>query len=252
MAENSGIEWTDTTWNPVTGCTRASVGCDNCYAVAMTRRLAAMGSAKYTGLINEGKAHFNGEVKLHTELLNVPLEWNKPRMVFVNSMSDLFHSRVPDSFITDVFRTMQAASWHWFQVLTKRAERLVDLSARIDWPNNVWMGVSVENRDFVGRISLLRETAAKVKFLSLEPLLGPLPHIDLRGIDWVIVGGESGPRARPLRKEWVTEIRDQCLESDVPFFFKQWGGRDKKAAGRELEGVTWDEFPIQLREFAGF
>jgi protein gp37 len=200
----------------------------------MTKRLKAMGQPKYA----------NGfKLTTHPACLDQPLGWKKPRMVFVNSMSDLFHKGVPLSFIHDVFDVMRQASQHTFQVLTKRSRRLLALDARIDWPDNVWMGVSTENQDYTFRIEHLRKTSAHVKFLSLEPLLGPLPHLDLRDIDWVIVGGESGPGARPMAEEWVVEIRNQCLASDVPFFFKQWGGVRRKEAGRELDGRTWDQMP---------
>jgi protein gp37 len=243
MAFNSGIEWTETTWNPVTGCTRASAGCDNCYAVTLTRRLAAMGQDKYGGLINPKKKHFNGTIRLHYDALEQPLSLKKPRVIFVNSMSDLFHKEIPLTFIQEVFRVMRKAYWHQFQILTKRAERLVELSPLLNWPENVWQGVSVEDEKSVFRIDHLRRTGAYLKFLSLEPLIGPLANLDLLGIDWVIVGGESGLRARPMRIDWVIDIRDQCQQQTVPFFFKQWGGRNKKAAGRELGGKTYDEMP---------
>jgi protein gp37 len=234
MAAHSGIEWTEATWNPVTGCTKISPGCKHCYAKRMTKRLKAMGQSKYA----------NGfKLTTHPACLDQPLGWKKPRMVFVNSMSDLFHKGVSLSFIHDVFDVMRQASQHTFQVLTKRSRRLLALDPRIDWPANVWMGVSVENLDYTFRIEHLRKTSAHVKFLSLEPLLGPLPHLDLRSIDWVIVGGESGPGARPMAEEWVVDIRNQCLVSDVPFFFKQWGGVRRKEAGRELDGRTWDQMP---------
>jgi len=234
MATKSAIEWTESTWNPLTGCTKISPGCKNCYAERMAKRLKAMGQGKYR----------NGfKLTLHPESLNEPLRWKKPQMIFVNSMSDLFHKDVPADFIQQVFDVMRQAHWHTFQVLTKRAERLLKLNDQIDWPENVWMGVSVENQDYAFRIDLLRQTHARVKFLSLEPLLGPLPALNLKGIDWVIVGGESGPKARPIKHEWVTEIRDQCVAFDVPFFFKQWGGTNKKKTGRLLDGKTWDEWP---------
>lgn len=234
MANNSSIEWTEATWNPVTGCTKVSPGCKFCYAERMARRLQAMGAANYR----------NGfRLTLQPRMLNLPLTWAKPRLIFVNSMSDLFHDRVPLEYIQRVFDVMQRASWHTFQVLTKRSRRLADLSAKLDWPSNVWMGVSVENQDYISRIDDLRETGAAVRFLSLEPLLGPLPDLNLDGIHWVIVGGESGPGARAMEETWVTEIRDQCLSSNVPFFFKQWGGFNKKRAGRVLQGQTWDELP---------
>lgn len=234
MATKSAIEWTESTWNPLTGCTKISPGCKNCYAERMAKRLQAMGQEKYR----------NGfQLTLHPEALDEPLRWKKPQMIFVNSMSDLFHEEVPEAFIDKVFKVMRQAHWHTFQVLTKRAERLQRIDPRIDWPANVWMGVSVETQDYTYRIDLLRHTHAHIKFLSLEPLLGPLPSLNLKGIDWVIVGGESGPKARPLKYEWVTNIRDQCVESGIPFFFKQWGGTNKKKTGRLLDGRIWDEWP---------
>jgi protein gp37 len=234
MAINSGIEWTETTWNPVTGCTKISPGCKNCYAERMAYRLQAMGQPNYR----------NGfKVTLHERMLPLPLMWRKPRMIFVNSMSDLFHKDVPTSFIEKTFAVMQKASWHSFQVLTKRSDRLREIERIIGIPKNVWIGVSVECEDYLHRIDDLRATDASVKFLSLEPLIGPLPNLNLDGIDWVIVGGESGPGARPMQEEWVTDIRDICLVSNVPFFFKQWGGVVKKRTGRVLEGRTWDQMP---------
>lgn len=238
MSTNSSIEWTESTWNPLTGCTKISPGCKHCYAERMAMRLKAMGKENYR----------NGfKLTLHENAMEKPLEWKKPQVIFVNSMSDLFHKDVPVEFVLEVFDVMRRASWHTFQVLTKRAERLEELSPKIDWPDNVWMGVSVENQDYTFRIDHLRRTEAKIKFLSLEPLLGPLPKLNLEGIHWAIVGGESGPGARPLQREWVTEIRDQCLQAKVPFFFKQWGGVQKKKAGRALEGRTWDEMPIGVK-----
>lgn len=237
MSTNSSIEWTDATWNPLTGCTKISPGCQHCYAERMSIRLQAMGQANYV----------NGfRLTLHEEMLGQPLTWRKPRTVFVNSMSDLFHKDVPDGFIQRVFAVMRQASRHRFQVLTKRSERLARMSSEIDWPANVWMGVSVENADYTFRIDHLRQTGAAVKFLSLEPLLGPLPDLDLSGIDWVIAGGESGPGARPMASGWVTEIRDQCVTAGVPFFFKQWGGVIKSRTGRELDGRTWNQMPGQV------
>lgn len=237
MAQNSKIEWTESTWNPVTGCTKISPGCKNCYAERMAKRLKAMRSPLYT----------NGfRVSLHSEVLAKPLSWKKPRTIFVNSMSDLFHQKVPFDFIANIFDVMRQSPQHTFQALTKRSERLLTLNARIDWPYNVWMGVTVENSDYQNRIDHLRQTNAAIKFLSLEPLLGSLPELNLQGIDWVIVGGESGPGSRPIKSEWVTEIRDQCLKANVPFFFKQWGGVNKKKNGRQLEGRTWSQMPILL------
>lgn len=235
MAEHSGIEWTESTWNPLTGCTKISPGCKHCYAERMAFRLKAMGQANYA----------NGfKLTLHENALEKPLEWRKPQVIFVNSMSDLFHKDVPVEFITRVFDVMKRAHWHQFQVLTKRAERVAELSPYLEWVDNIWMGVSVENEKYKFRIDHLRTTGAKTKFLSLEPLIGPLGQLDLQNIDWVIVGGESGPGARPIQQKWVTDIRDQCLRDRVPFFFKQWGGVQKKKAGRTLEGRTWDEMPI--------
>ena len=230
----SKIEWTGSTWNPVTGCTKISPGCAHCYAERIALRLQAMGQPNYV----------NGfKLTMHEHMLERPLRWKKPRMIFVNSMSDLFHQDVPLEFIHKVFDVMHHASWHTFQVLTKRSERLRDLDSEIDWPLNVWMGVSVENQDYEFRIEHLKQTGAHVKFLSLEPLLGPLPNLDLDGIDWVIVGGESGPGARPIEEQWVFDIRDKCQAAGVPFFFKQWGGIRKKQRGRMLQGRTWDEMP---------
>ena len=231
----STIEWTESTWNPLTGCTKISPGCKLCYAERLSRRLKAMGQRNYR----------NGfELTLHEQMLGLPLKWKSPQVIFVNSMSDLFQDGVPMEFISRVFDTMRTANWHIFQVLTKRSERLLELSPWIRWPDNVWMGVSVENEKYTFRIEHLRQTPAKVKFLSLEPLLGPLPKLKLNGIDWAIVGGESGPGARPMKKSWVTDIRDQCRQAGVPFFFKQWGGLNKKAAGRMLNGRTYDEMPV--------
>ncbi len=230
----SSIEWTESTWNPLTGCNKISPGCKHCYAERMAKRLKGMGVAKYQ----------NGfQLTLHEESLEEPLKWTKPQMIFVNSMSDLFHKDVPLEFIQEIFDVIRRAHWHNFQLLTKRAERLSEIDPHLSWPDNLWMGVSVENADYTFRINHLRQTHAKTKFLSVEPLLGPIPGMNLAGINWVIVGGESGPGARPLAREWVTEIRDQCLTAKVPFFFKQWGGTNKKKAGRELDGRTWDELP---------
>jgi protein gp37 len=230
----SAIEWTESTWNPLTGCTKVSPGCKNCYAERMAKRLQAMGLEKY-------RQGFR--LALHPEALEEPLNWSKPQHIFVNSMSDLFHKDVPLDFILSIFDIMRRANWHQFQILTKRAERLLELDCSIDWPQNVWMGVSVENADYVERIDLLRQTHAAIKFLSLEPLLGPLPELNLDNIHWVIVGGESGPHARPIKYEWVRDIRNQCQRSKVAFFFKQWGGTRKKKTGRLLDNRTWDELP---------
>lgn len=234
---SSKIEWTESTWNPLTGCTKISPGCKNCYAERMAKRLQAMGVEKYRD---------GFKLRLHEDVLDEPLTWTKPQMIFVNSMSDLFHKDVPLDFVLRIFDVMRRAHWHQFQVLTKRAERLLELDPAIDWPKNVWMGVSVENAAYMHRIDLLRGTHAAIKFLSLEPLLGPLPGMDLTGIDWVIVGGESGPHARPIQPEWVRDIRDQCVRANVPFFFKQWGGTNKKKAGRLLDRRTWDEMPREV------
>jgi protein gp37 len=230
----SAIEWTESTWNPLTGCTKVSPGCTHCYAERMAKRLQAMGQPNYAR---------GFELAMHEHALELPLRWKKPQVVFVNSMSDLFHEQVPEAFIQRVFDVMRRAHWHNFQVLTKRAARLEQMSPAIDWPANVWMGVSVETRKYAFRIDHLRRTEAFTKFLSLEPLLGPLPDLDLEGIDWVIVGGESGPQARPMRESWVVDIRNQCRDAAVPFFFKQWGGTNKKRAGRLLDGQSWDGMP---------
>ncbi|HPN94703.1 MAG TPA: phage Gp37/Gp68 family protein [bacterium] len=234
MASKTSIEWTEYTWNPVTGCSKISPGCRNCYAERMAKRLQAMGQPNYAD---------GFKVRLHEHVLNAPLEWNRPSVVFVNSMSDMFHEDVPVEFIQKAIDVMRRTPRHQYQILTKRAERLEDISPSLQWPDNVWMGVSVENNDYTYRIDHLRKTKARVKFLSIEPLLGSIPELDLSGIDWVIVGGESGPGARPMKREWVVEIRNQCVGADVPFFFKQWGGANKKKAGRKLEGRTWDQMP---------
>jgi protein gp37 len=245
MATNSSIEWTDMTWNPMAGCTIISPGCTNCYAMRMAPRLAAFGQQKYEGLTRKtgGRAKWTGAINLDAKALALPHTWKQPKKVFVNSMSDMFHEDVPFSFIEQVFQTMDTTPRHIYQILTKRADRLAELSSDLPWPSNVWMGVSVENNAYVSRIDWLRRSNAAIKFLSLEPLLGPLDHLDLTGIDWVIAGGESGPGARPIDPEWVRSIRDQCVGAGVAFHFKQWGGTNKKKAGRELDGRTWDEFP---------
>lgn len=235
MAQSS-IEWTEMTWNPTTGCNKVSAGCKFCYAEVMTRRLKAMGIEKY-------KDGF--QIRTHEKELETPYTWKKPRVVFVNSMSDLFHPEVPIEFIQKVFRVMKENPQHIFQVLTKRDDilRYYDSEGWLEWSHNVWMGVSVENQKVLKRIDHLRETKARVKFLSCEPLIGPLPDMNLKGIDWVIVGGESGRKPRPMRPEWVFDIKDQCVNANVAFFFKQWGGTNKKKSGRELDGRTWDEMP---------
>ena len=234
MAALSKIEWTETTWNPVTGCTKISHGCKHCYAERMSKRLQAMGMEKY-------RRGF--EVVVHESVLQEPLKWKSPSLVFVNSMSDLFHKAVPIDFVQSVFEVMNEASQHTFQVLTKRPGRVKQIDARLDWAPNIWLGTSIESERWQDRLDRLKSTGARTKFLSLEPLLGPLPDLDLTGIDWVIVGGESGPGARPMDAEWVREIRDNCVDSNVPFFFKQWGGVFKKRTGRTLDGRTWDEMP---------
>jgi len=230
----SKIEWTESSWNPVTGCTKVSEGCRNCYAERMARRLKAMGQPNYG----------NGfKVTCHPHTLTLPLKWKKPRTIFVNSMSDLFHEEISLAFLDEIFFTMNEARWHTFQVLTKRAEYMARVAGRFNWTPNIWVGVTVESAKHVDRMDFLRDVPAAVRFLSLEPLLGPIPDLDLKGIDWVIVGGESGPGARPMQKEWVLEIRDRCLDADVPFFFKQWGGVQKKKTGRLLEDKIWAQMP---------
>ena len=234
MPTKSNIEWTEMTWNPVTGCTKISQGCKHCYAERMAKRLTAMGSDRYR----------NGfQITLHPDLLDVPRKWRQPRVVFVNSMSDLFHEEIPDSYIARVFQTMRECPQHTFQVLTKRADRLAVLGQKLDWPRNVWMGVSVEDARVVSRIDGLLAVPAAIRFLSLEPLIGPLNGIPLKGIDWAIVGGESGPRARPMKREWVTSILRQCRAAGVAFFFKQWGGVRKDMTGRKLNGTFYNEMP---------
>lgn len=244
MATASTIEWTQMTWNPVRGCTRVSPGCEHCYAERMAHRFAGPGGP-YEGLTKSSRKgpKWTGRLRTLPEVLPQPLSWRAPKMVFVNSMSDLFHERVPDDFIRDVFGVMARAHWHQFQLLTKRSARLRALAPQLQWPQNVWMCVSVEDQRYVARIDNLRHVPATVRFLSLEPLLGPLPTLDLAGVHWAIVGGESGPGARPIDAAWVRQIRDQCLEQHVPFFFKQWGGVRKKANGRMLDGRTWDQIP---------
>lgn len=234
MSSNSSIEWTDATWNPITGCTKISPGCANCYAETFAERFRGVPNHPY----EQGF-----DLKLWPDRLALPQTWKKSKRIFVNSMSDLFHKDVPEEYIFKVFQVMNEVDRHQYQVLTKRAERLAELSDRLTWGKNIWMGVSVENADHTSRIDCLRRTNAAVKFLSVEPLLGPIPSMNLNGIDWVIVGGESGHRARPVCEEWIIEIRDQCQAAGVPFFFKQWGGRNKKKAGRILQGRTWDDMP---------
>lgn len=234
MAQQSSIEWTEATWNPVTGCSKVSPGCKHCYAERLAARLQAMGSFRYR----------NGfDVTLQEDLVELPLNWKSPKVIFVNSMSDLFHKDVPSDFIVKVFDTMRRAHWHTFQILTKRSDRLTILAPYLPWPENVWMGVSVESSKYTFRIHDLVKVPAAVRFLSVEPLLAPIPRLPLSGIDWVIVGGESGPGARTMKSEWVRQIRRKCREMNVPFFFKQWGGFNKKASGRILDGRTYDEMP---------
>jgi protein gp37 len=234
MSGNSKIEWTDTTWNPVTGCTKLSDGCKNCYAARMAIRLKAMGNDRYK----------NGfMVTLQHDLITTPLSWRKPKRIFVNSMSDLFHEEVPLSFIKEVFSTMEKASWHTFQIVTKRSERLLNVADNLKWPSNVWMGVTVESHKYKYRINDLCKTPAHIKFVSIEPLLALLTQLPFSGIDWIIVGGESGYGARPMKKEWVLKIMRQCLSNNIPFFFKQWGGVNKKKHGRLLDGKEWNQIP---------
>ena len=245
MANNSSIEWTEATWNPVSGCDVISPGCTNCYAMRFASRLSSMGQKKYQGITRKsgGRSKWNGRIRLDDKTVDLPRSWNKGRLVFVNSMSDLFHEKVPLAFIQSIFKTMNETPQHTYQVLTKRAERLEELSSQLNWTPNIWMGVSVENSDYAWRIDHLRRSHAAVKFLSLEPLLGPLDDLKLDYIDWAIAGGESGPGARSMEEEWVRSIRDQCSDSGVAFHFKQWGGTNKKRTGRELDGRTWDEWP---------
>jgi protein gp37 len=234
MLTSSRIEWTGSTWNPVTGCDKVSAGCEHCYAERMARRLQGMGVAKYK----------NGfRVTLHPEVLEAPLAWKKPQVIFVNSMSDLFHPGVPIDFVHSVFDIMKRADWHIFQVLTKRSRRLKRFQHQFPWPDNVWMGVTVESQHYTYRIDDLRATNAAVRFLSLEPLLGPIPDLNLLGVGWVVVGGESGPGARLMKKEWVEDIQQHCHRQGVPFFFKQWGGVNRKKTGRRLNGRTYEELP---------
>ncbi|MER7797492.1 phage Gp37/Gp68 family protein [Microbacterium sp. NPDC096154] len=246
MAEKTGIEWTEATWNPTTGCDRVSPGCDNCYALTLAKRLKAMGADKYQA---DGDPRTSGPgfgLTLHEPALAQPYRWSGHRTVFVNSMSDLFHARVPLDFVKRVFEVIANTPQHTYQVLTKRSSRLPRIAAKLDWPENLWMGVSIENEDHLYRVADLRSVPAAVRFLSCEPLLGPLSSLDLEGIHWVITGGESGPKARPLDPAWVREIRDNCAAHDVPFFHKQWGGRTPKAGGRELDGRVWSEMPFRV------
>jgi protein gp37 len=247
VSDHSAIEWTQATWNPTTGCDRTSPGCDNCYALTLAKRLKAMGNPKYQV---DGDPPTSGPgfgLTIHKDQLDLPKHWRAPRVIFVNSMSDLFHPAVPDGFIADVFAVMRDTPHHTYQVLTKRSKRLEQLSDTLDWPPNVWMGVSVESARYRFRVNQLRRTGAQTKFLSVEPLIRPVGELPLEGIDWVIVGGESGAGARPMEADWVRDVRDQCVGAGVAFFFKQWGGRTPKAGGRELDGRTWDEMPERVR-----
>lgn len=245
MADGSAIEWTEATWNPTTGCDRVSTGCDHCYALTLAKRLKAMGASKYQ---NDGDPRTSGPgfaATVHPAALALPKQWRQPRLVFVNSMSDLFHAKVPVDFIRDVFTVMADTPQHTYQVLTKRSTRLRRIAEKLVWPANVWMGVSVENADQLARVDDLREVPAATRFISAEPLLGPLDGLDLTRIGWVITGGESGPGARPCDPEWVRQIRDACLDADVQFFHKQWGGRTPKAGGRTLDGRVWNDMPTK-------
>jgi protein gp37 len=245
MADGTTIEWTEATWNPTTGCDRVSAGCDNCYALTLAKRLKAMGASKYQ---RDGDPRTSGPgfgVTLHPAALAVPYSWRRPRVVFVNSMSDLFHPRVPVAFVRDVLNVIAETPQHTYQVLTKRARRARRLADSLEWPSNLWLGVSVEDAGVLHRIDDLRQVPAAVRFLSCEPLLGPLAGLDLDRIDWVIAGGESGPHHRPIDPAWVTDLRDICHAAAVPFFFKQWGGRTPKAGGRLIDGVQWDEMPTR-------
>lgn len=238
----SAIEWTEATWNPTTGCDRTSPGCDNCYALTLAKRLQAMGQPKYQ---RNGDPRTSGPgfgLTLHPDVLDTPRSWNAPRRIFVNSMSDLFHPEVPFEFIERVFAVMKETPRHTYQVLTKRSKRLAEIAADLPWPPNVWIGTSIESQRYAFRADQLRHVGAAVRFLSIEPLVGPV-ELDLDGIDWVIVGGESGAGARPVDAQWVRQVRDSCIASDVPFFFKQWGGRTPKSGGRQLDGVEWDQYP---------
>jgi len=230
----SKIEWTESTWNPVSGCNKVSRGCDNCYAERMAKRLQAMGT----------KGYENGfEVTLHPHVLEKPFRMKKSQIIFVNSMSDIFHDKIPDEYIIKIFETMNKAYWHTFQVLTKRPKRLEKIANKLKWTSNIWMGVTVEGNEYIDRVDYLRNCPANIKFLSIEPLIDSVNKLDYTGIDWVIVGGESGYGARVLEKRWVTEVKNRCLELNIPFFFKQWGGVNKKKAGRLLDGKIYDDMP---------
>ncbi len=243
MGDKSAIEWTDATWNPTTGCDRVSPGCDNCYALTLAKRLKAMGQPKYQ---RDGDPRTSGPgfgLTLHEDALDVPRGWHAPRRVFVNSMSDLFHPKVPEEFIARVFDVMAQTQQHQYQILTKRPKRAAALADRLPWSTNIWLGTSIESNQYVSRADELRRVPAAVRFLSCEPMIGPLTALDLSGIDWVIAGGESGHAARPMLPDWVRDLRERSVSARVPFFFKQWGGRTPKAGGRELDGRTWDEMP---------
>jgi protein gp37 len=238
MSERTKIEWAWASWNPLTGCTKVSAGCQHCYAETMTRRLQRWGQPKYA----------NGfELTLHPDVLERPLSWKKPHQVFVNSMSDMFHEDVPLEFIRQTLDVMRRASWHTFQIITKRSQRLLELDTQLDWPANLWIGVTVEQDRYTYRAEQLKQTHAPLKFLCLEPLLGPLPSLSLTGIDWVILGGESGTQARPMEEAWALDIRDRCVAAGIPFWFKQWGGRNPKAAGKLLQGQIWEQRPVWPR-----
>lgn len=240
MSTKSSIEWTESTWNPITGCSKISPGCENCYAEKMAKRLQAMNQPNYR----------NGfKVATHSQSAEMPLKWKKSQMIFVNSMSDIFHRLVPKKFILYLFDIMNDADWHRYQILTKRSKRMLELDSLIPWKNHIWMGVSVENADYKFRIDDLQKNKAKIKFISFEPLIESVGKLKLKGIDWVIVGGESGPGARPMNEDWVLEIKEQCIKSNIPFFFKQWGGVHKKKNGRLLQGKTWDEMPINNKAY---
>jgi protein gp37 len=243
MGDRSAIEWTEATWNPVTGCDKISPGCENCYALTLAKRLKAMGKPKYQADGNPVTSGPGFAVTTHLDSLDIPRRWREPRVVFVNSMSDLFHARVPTSFIEQVFGVMHETQRHTYQVLTKRPQRAARLAAQLPWPPNVWLGTSVESIDYAVRIDRLREVPAAVRFVSAEPLLSALPRLDLTGIDWLIAGGESGPRYRPCQEEWLLDLRDQCASAGTAFFFKQWGGVRPKSGGRTLAGRTWDQMP---------
>jgi protein gp37 len=243
----SDIEWTEATWNPIAGCAVLSPGCTNCYAMRMAARLQAMGMTKYAGTTRKsGKRHvWTGRVNVDRQALAAPLAWKRPQRIFVNSMSDLFQDRADETFIRQVWRVMAKAHWHSFQVLTKRPERMLGILSKLDFPvlPNVWLGTSVESQDYLHRIDLLRQVPARIRFVSFEPLLGPIMEPDLRGIHWVIVGGESGPRARPMQEWWVEQLHGACEQQGVVFFFKQWGGKRKKRSGRVFKDRTWDDYP---------